>query len=265
MVRRITAGADALLKALTAAGVPVNLQADASNNLLVAPQFTQGSLGNSTTPGLTFTTPPDSASWGQIVVIKGQPAVTLFARNASDGSLNNANQLNENDTTVVPRFPVMPAKANASTPTWAEGAFVPASVTLQGRQRIQQFADRRTNNTGIDAFVDSVAPHTLTNRLSYTVPANQIAVVRGVAMSVERETAATVAGIITADVRTASGATRLLSIRTSTNSPLARIDKVLAPAFELPAGEQIFCEDTDASTGGTVSFDYNVIINEYSA
>jgi hypothetical protein len=159
----------------------------------------------------------------------------------------------------------MPAKANVNTPTWAEGAFVPESVDLKGRQRIQQFADRRTNNTGLNAFVDAVAPHTITTRVTYTVPANQIAVVRSVHISFERQTAATTVGIVTVDVRQAGGAQRYASIRTKTNVALARIDVALPVNVELPAGEQVFLEDTDASTGGTVSFDYNVVINEYSA
>lgn len=114
---------------------------------------------------------------------------------------------------------------------------------------------------------DNQSPHSQTNRVTYTVPANRRAIIHGVYLHATRITAATTLGLVFCRFNvTISATTKTLSIaRLMDNTVGASI--LVAWGFELflPTASDLDLYTADLSTAGQVSYTVSFLGTEFDA
>src|SRR5574341_363058 len=100
--------------------------------------------------------------------------------------------------------------------------------------------------------LNGVAPHALTVRATYTVPAGKRFLLTAVHLWVRRRTAATTAGLVQMKVDTSLGIE--IPIQSSKNAIDDLMSSDAAPNVLLQAGETVNTRTSDTSTGGTVDY-----------
>lgn len=126
---------------------------------------------------------------------------------------------------------------------------------------------RGTNSKNINAtYRNPAGPHALTIRVSYIVPANRRAVVRGLnATFICSAVGAAPAGI-TGDWEMTQGVNPTQGIMRNIFRYSALEDKIsnsITCLYHLQAGDSITYSTNDASTGGAVYYTANATIEEY--
>ena len=135
-------------------------------------------------------------------------------------------------------------------------------VGFPGGPRLEWY-DRSPSNENIDYGASSVAPHSLTERASYTVPTGKKAFVSGAYGDVMRRSAAGTLGEAYAFFTVA--AVVLMAIGHNNNSEgHTERGSGLASSVVL-TGTKISIETIDESTGGTMNYYLSISIMEFSA
>lgn len=119
---------------------------------------------------------------------------------------------------------------------------------------------------GYEAF--NVAPHGLTQRSTYVVPANKIARVDIGAIEMLRSAVATALNYAFIRIRyTPDGGSErtLLTLFMETNTIGDRLDRQLANPFIMLEGDEINIETLDSSTGGTIDYHTQISLGEIDA
>jgi len=116
------------------------------------------------------------------------------------------------------------------------------------------FYDRNAASFG-GGYAAVVAPHATTTRISVTVASGKKVILEGVNASVNRQTVATVAGLVNlyANITSVAGF-RLVDIATTNNIALVRERQFVVVAATIYAGEIFDVYTEDPSTGGTVQY-----------
>ncbi len=136
---------------------------------------------------------------------------------------------------------------------------VTQTVTLpQGRLA---YYDRNPVFQDISNESIGLAPHALTNRVTYTVPTGKRAQITDLYLHVLRRTAATTALIARSLWQT--NTTNVAMTRIFTNGVGDKESVTIGPARVLPAGQGFLGRDEDLSTAGTVDFEESVGIVEF--
>ena len=131
-----------------------------------------------------------------------------------------------------------------------------------------EFYDRNPKTITLSYAVTGVAPHSNTQRATYTVPAGRKARVTTAKLTHLRTTAATTAGIVLAYAQlTPVGASAgILYLTQSLNGAVGAGDELNAQGQAvLLAGDQIALYTADVSTGGTVNYDLYLHLTEFDA
>lgn len=113
---------------------------------------------------------------------------------------------------------------------------------------------------------DSVAPHALTVRFTYTAPAGKKAFVEVAKVLIIRETAATTAAPTTGQILlTPSGLSGGIAVTTyMQNNVVGTIDRdALATQVELLPGDAISGQTADQSTAGGMGYNLHVAMDEF--
>jgi len=114
----------------------------------------------------------------------------------------------------------------------------------------------------------TVAPHALTTRLTYTVPAGKKAILEALQVRCIRRTAATTVGLVYAVAYiTPSGASEkeLLDCYLFTNNVGDKDGQALQGTVTLFAGDVLGLKTYDGSTGGTVDYFLAYKLTEFDA
>lgn len=130
-----------------------------------------------------------------------------------------------------------------------------------------QYYDRNPTNVIKSLRTAALAPHTTTQRWSYTVPAARKAYIGGAQSSVDRVTAAAPAALSfnTIQVTPNGGSlTDWLDALIEGNNVDSRADIASSGGF-MGAGDVIQSEDFDNSTGGTIQYFGSAMITEFDA
>jgi len=117
-------------------------------------------------------------------------------------------------------------------------------------------------------FGSTVVPHAYTSRGSYTVPANKIARIDLIALSIMRITVPTTNGQVLSDIQiTPSGGstTRLVEVKFIDGLAGGRDALTVAPKMILEVGDEIELFTTDVSIAGTIAYKIGVWLSEIDA
>lgn len=128
------------------------------------------------------------------------------------------------------------------------------------------FYDRNATTILKSVVSSSVGPHGGTNRWTYTVPTGRKASVQGTRNFVQRTAAAAPVGQVQSYFNflpAAGGAGQLGVIELFTNTVNDGADQTWSSLGDLLAGDGLTGSDSDASTGGTVTFTQTAKIVEY--
>ena len=129
-------------------------------------------------------------------------------------------------------------------------------------------SDRNAINKTQYANNAGIAPHGVTTRWTYTVPANKKATWRsGRAYNVRRTAAAPVGEFYSSLQYTPSGGSVTVPVVaiSSDNTLLVYRNDEQFPQVDMLSGDALAGVDSDASTGGTADFVVGAIIFEYDA
>ncbi len=130
------------------------------------------------------------------------------------------------------------------------------------------FADRNGTTQTIFYQASGVAPHTLTTRSTYTVPAGKKSQVTRIRLAHIRSTVATTVGKVQALLSyvPAVAAGLNLALVQAIATTVGAGDELNSVAFDvLLAGDTIRLQTVDASTGGAIDYDLGVVLIEYDA
>jgi len=114
----------------------------------------------------------------------------------------------------------------------------------------------------------SAGPHTVTDRLTYTVPAGKRALLELAQVKLYRVTAATTAGIarIILALTPSGGSTEyILEAHIRGNTVGDKDSAEIASALILMAGDALVLKTVDPSTGGTIDYVGSYKITEFDA
>ncbi len=111
----------------------------------------------------------------------------------------------------------------------------------------------------------TVAPHGVTTRWTYTVPASRKAQMESVLARILRITAAAPVAYADADVAVGNVLSYIAIADLMTNNVGDRISVNLGAAAFLQAGEFVVGRTQDASTGGTISYVASLKATEFDA
>ncbi len=115
--------------------------------------------------------------------------------------------------------------------------------------------------------VGGVAPHALTQRFAYTVPAGRLAIISSASIIINRATAAGTAGLVN-DIITiddGGGQVGILYCNLYSNGVGDRSMLSISPQLPIKAGWTVAGLSGDSSTGGSVLHDLTVSITEFDA
>ena len=136
------------------------------------------------------------------------------------------------------------------------------NVDLSTRGRLQPWyqANFLPVNKG---YISDLAPAGTTNRWTYTVPANRIAMIMSAYCLILRSSAATTLGGADAIIDINALTTRVLDASLFTNTVGATMQLALGQSAILKAGDVLTGKTYDGSVGGTVSFGMFANIMEF--
>ena len=128
------------------------------------------------------------------------------------------------------------------------------NVNLDTRARLQPWYQPNFTVVAKSYNGQGIAPHAWTNRWSYTVPANRLAILSGGQVSLYRATAAGTAALTQAEIwdDTAKKEIYIATIRTNTVGD--HRDLPITGEAVFLAGEAFISDTTDASTTGTIDY-----------
>lgn len=138
---------------------------------------------------------------------------------------------------------------------------------------LQTIADRLAYNYNkgsilpIDfSYTNTFGPALKTSRVSYTVPPNKSAKVKGLTAFIQRITAATTqltANIFIEITPNGAGAISILDLSHNTNTLDTHTEANMSSDYLLSTGDKIEAFTNDSSTAGTVNFNINGSIEEF--
>jgi hypothetical protein len=131
----------------------------------------------------------------------------------------------------------------------------------------RQFFERSATYPHQQATLIFIAPHAQTNRFTYTVPANRLALIHYAAVHVGRATAATTASNCGGFVYlTNPGGTvfRILHVEFIDNTLQNWRSQVISTNTIIPEGWSVKADTFDNSTGGTITYLISCGITEFS-
>jgi len=128
----------------------------------------------------------------------------------------------------------------------------------------------RNPTSKADGHATTAAPHTITERVAYTVPSGKKAIVEMVYLRIKRVTAATTAGTATSLLRvTPSGGSAMsimiAELTSSQNSVGDKETLQVSPLMTLFTGDKVSGDSLDTSTGGTVEYQARWKLTEFDA
>lgn len=130
------------------------------------------------------------------------------------------------------------------------------------------YYDRNSSTKGKTYQASAVAPHTTTTRWTYTVPAGKAAYVEALNAMIYRDVAPTVVSlaqsiiyIVSSDAVTST----VLQVRTYSASTYVFYYGSQSNIALLKAGDQIYANTFDNSTGGAVTYTIDLKLTEFDA
>jgi len=135
-------------------------------------------------------------------------------------------------------------------------------VGFPGGPRLEWY-DRNPSDVSIIMAHQTVGPHTVTTRATYTVPAGKKAFVAATHCEMRRITAASSLG--TAYIYFTWAATNGIVVSFSNNTVGAEVRDGLQIGSVLFTGQSLLIRTMDDSTGGTITYGGTAIITEFSA
>lgn len=126
-----------------------------------------------------------------------------------------------------------------------------------------EWYDRNPSDQSVGYLAVAVAPHTTTTRATYTVPTGRKAFITALHAEVYRRDAPTTAGKVYAQVFW-SGVVMLKA--SHLNATVGSVERSSVGVDNaLMAGDTVFIETCDLSTGGTMDYQVGVAIVEFDA
>jgi len=136
-------------------------------------------------------------------------------------------------------------------------------VALSTRARLQPWYQTNFTPVNNNYSGDSVAPHSVTDRWSYTCPAGRIAMVMLVFLEMMRQTAPTTAGQAALEM-ILSGTVRICDIRETTSTVGVVKYFGYGQGAILIAGQTILARTQDGSTGGGYMYTLSANVMEFN-
>lgn len=112
------------------------------------------------------------------------------------------------------------------------------------------------------------APHGLTTRWTYTVPAGRFCILEHRFLKVARAAAAAPAGVVFLRIvytPSGAGATVIMEVNFTNNTVDYHESLLAVGEMRMKAGDVLACDSIDVSTGGTASYLGSVVGTEYDA
>lgn len=128
--------------------------------------------------------------------------------------------------------------------------------------------DRNPAHIQLQWFNNNQAPHTATQRWTYTVPAGKKAFVEAALVYIRRSAAATTAARVqlTIGVTPSGGLDRVLLLAQILTNNIGDYDRAdLGQSITLLPGDLIDADSVDDSTGGTINYNTVAKITEFDA